>query len=86
MNDNTDSELEQKMVNQLAREFLQEQRSHRRWNIFFKCLLALYLFSFLIIYLVGEWELGSLGGGKHSARPHSSRARTNDKIITWEWS
>ena len=67
MNDNTDSGLEQKMVNQLAREFLREQRSHRRWNIFFKSLLALYLFTFLIIYLVGEWELGSIGGGKHSA-------------------
>ncbi|MFT5133023.1 MAG: protease-4 [Gammaproteobacteria bacterium] len=67
MNDNTDSQLEQKMVNQLAREFLQEQRSHRRWSIFFKSLLALYLFTFLTIYLAGEWELGSLGGEKHTA-------------------
>lgn len=70
MNDNTDSQLEQKMVNQLAREFLQEQRSHRRWGIFFKLLFALYLLSFLLIYLAGEWEigsLGSLGGEKHTA-------------------
>jgi len=64
MNDNTDSQLEQKMVNQLAREFLQEQRSHRRWSIFFKSLFAFYLLSFLFIYLAGEWQLGS---GKHTA-------------------
>jgi len=67
MNDNNDSQLEQKMVNQLAREFLHEQRSHRRWNIFFKSLLALYLFTFLALYLAGEFELGSFGGEKHTA-------------------
>jgi protease IV len=67
MNDNTDSQMEQKMVNQLAREFLQEQRSHRRWNIFFKALLALYLFSFLVIYLAGEWQSSGFGSDKHTA-------------------
>lgn len=67
MNDELDSELEQKMVNQLAREFLQEQRSHRRWNIFFKSLLALYLFTFLAIFLVGQTDLSSFGSSKHSA-------------------
>ncbi|NKB37013.1 MAG: S49 family peptidase [Gammaproteobacteria bacterium] len=67
MNDNSDSQIEQKMVNQLAREFLKEQRNNRRWNIFFKCLLALYLFSFLAIYFSGQVELGSLSGEKHTA-------------------
>ncbi len=67
MNDNTDSQLEQKLVNQLAREFLQEQRSHRRWSIFFKLLLALYLFSFLVIFLAGQQQPGLLIGGKHTA-------------------
>ena len=67
MNETSDSQLEQKMVNQLAREFLREQRIHRRWNIVFKCLLALYLFSFLAIYLAGQSDLGPIGGGKHTA-------------------
>ncbi len=67
MNDNTESKLEQKMVNQLAREFLREQRRHRRWSIFFKSLLALYLFVFLIIYIGGEWQGGGFGGEKHTA-------------------
>jgi len=67
MNDNTDSPLEQKLVNQLAREFLQEQRSHRRWGIFFKLLLAIYLFTFLAVYMAGERQPGHLIGGKHTA-------------------
>ena len=67
MNETSDSQLEQKMVNQLAREFLREQRIHRRWNIVFKCLLALYLFSFLAIYLAGQSDLGPIGGGRHTA-------------------
>ncbi len=67
MNDNSDPQLEQKMVNQLAREFLREQRSHRRWNIFFKSLLAVYLFSFLAIYLSGEWQGTGFAGGQHTA-------------------
>lgn len=67
MNENTDKNVEQKLVNELAREFLREQRSHRRWNIFFKSLLALYLFSFLAIYLAGEWDMGSLSADRHTA-------------------
>jgi len=67
MNDTNDSQVEQKLVNQLAREFLQEQRSQRRWSIFFKSLLALYLFSFLAVYLSGEWQGSGFSGGKHTA-------------------
>ena len=67
MNETSESQLEQKMVNELAREFLREQRIHRRWNIVFKCLLALYLFSFLAIYLAGQGEMGPIGGGRHTA-------------------
>lgn len=67
MSEKQEPEMEQRLVNQLAREFLKEQRAHRRWGIFFKMLLALYLFSFLLIYVAGRWEMGSLGGGQHTA-------------------
>jgi protease IV len=67
MNDTNDSQVEQKLVNQLAREFLQEQRSQRRWSIFFKALLSLYLFSFLAVYLSGQWQGSGFGGDKHTA-------------------
>ena len=59
--------FEQALVNQIAKDFLQEQRRNRRWGIFFKILLALYLFSFLLIYIAGDWDGTSLGGGKHTA-------------------
>jgi protease-4 len=67
MNENSDSKMEQRLVNQLAREFLQEQRSQRRWSVFFKALLALYLFSFLAIYISGQWQNSGFGGEKHTA-------------------
>ena len=67
MNDTNEPEMEQRLVNQLAREFLKEQRTHRRWSIFFKILLSLYLFSFLLIFLVDRWEMGGLGGDQHTA-------------------
>jgi len=71
-NENTESsterptEFNQSLVNQLASEFLLEQRRTRRWGVFFKSLLALYLFFFLIIYLVGQWETDFLAG-RHTA-------------------
>ncbi len=67
MNDIKEPGMEQRLVNQLAREFLKEQRTHRRWSIFFKILLSLYLFSFLLIFLVDRWEMGGLGGDQHTA-------------------
>lgn len=56
-------------VNELAREFLREQRTARRWGIFFKILLALYLLFFLVIYVAEEWGMDAAGlpGEKHSA-------------------
>ncbi len=62
-------EFNQALVNQLASEFLLEQRRTRRWGVFFKVLLALYLFAFLLIYLVGRAEMGvgGLSGGAHTA-------------------
>ncbi len=59
--------FEQVLVSQIAKDFLQEQRRNRRWGIFFKILMALYLFSFLAIYISSDWDRTSLGGGKHTA-------------------
>jgi protease IV len=64
----SDSEkFEQSLVNELAKEVLHEQRRNRRWGIFFKSLLALYLFSFLVIYIAGKSEGGGFSGEKHTA-------------------
>jgi protease-4 len=61
--------FEQALVSQVAREFLNEQRQARRWGIFFKFLLALYLLFFLLVYLVEGGGVGAaaLPGEKHTA-------------------
>ena len=55
------------IVNRLAFAAVNEQRRTRRWNIFFKVLLALYLLALLILYLPSDW--GELGKpvDKHTA-------------------
>lgn len=50
---------EQKLVNEVAREMLKEQRRNRRWGIFFKLLFAVYLLGFLGIYLTDSADLGN---------------------------
>ena len=64
-----DKRYEQSLVNELAREFLREQRAARRWSVFFKSLLAIYLFAFLVIYVAGKANLQKMGfpGEKHTA-------------------
>ena len=64
---NNSEKFEQSLVNELAREVLNEQRRNRRWGIFFKLLLALYLFAFLIIYMSDSMETGSFSAEKHTA-------------------
>jgi protease-4 len=60
--------FEQALVSQIAREFLHEQRQVRRWGIFFKALLALYLLFFLLVYLADSGiRTASLPGDKHTA-------------------
>ena len=65
----TDPGFEQTLVNQIAREFLAEQRRARRWNIAFKLFIALFMLVFLLIYLFGKTNLspGKLTDGKHTA-------------------
>lgn len=59
--------FEQSLVNELAREVLNEQRRNRRWGIFFKFLFALYLLSFFLIYLSNNTDMGSFSTDKHTA-------------------
>ncbi len=62
-------QFEQVLASEVARELLNEQRRHRRWGIFFKLLLAAYLFLLLVIWLADRWQFEpSAGiGGKHTA-------------------
>lgn len=61
--------FEQALVSQLAREFLNEQRRARRWGIFFKSLLVLYLLFFLVAWYADRGGLGAaaLPGERHTA-------------------
>ena len=55
------------VVNKLAFAAVNEQRRARRWSIFYKGLLALYLVAVFVVYLPADW--GSLSGvtEKHTA-------------------
>lgn len=55
------------VVNRLAFAAVNEQRRARRWGIFFKVLLALYLLA--LLFLSAEWDWDSLGkvAEKHTA-------------------
>lgn len=55
------------LINRLAFASINEQRRTRRWNIFFKGLLALYLLALLFLYMPADW--GTIGQvtGKHTA-------------------
>ncbi|UCC55747.1 MAG: S49 family peptidase [Gammaproteobacteria bacterium] len=55
------------LVNRLAFAAVNEQRRARRWNVFFKCLLALYLGALLLLYWPAEWPAMEKTGEKHTA-------------------
>lgn len=57
----------QLLVNQLAKEFLAEQRASRRWGIVFKSLTIFWLFLFLLAYASRHEELATLHAGRHTA-------------------
>lgn len=61
------SNWERDVLNRLAFATLNEQRRARRWNIFFKSLLFLYLFALLMLMLPSEYEGRAMKGGKHTA-------------------
>ena len=55
------------LVNRLAFAALNEQRRARRWNVFFKALLALYLLALLFLYMPSDWSSLSKASEKHTA-------------------
>jgi protease-4 len=63
----TKGDWERDLVNRLAFASLNEQRRARRWSIFFRFLLALYLGALLLAYWPADWTGISTPGGKHTA-------------------
>ena len=61
------SDWQRDLVNRLAFASLNEQRRTRRWNIFFRFLLALYLGAILLAYWPSDWTAVSRAGGKHTS-------------------
>jgi len=55
------------VVNRLAFAAVNEQRRARRWSIFFKGLLALYLLALLFLYMPTDWSELRSSSGKHTA-------------------
>ena len=55
------------VVNRLAFAALNEQRRARRWSVFFKALLALYLLALLFLYMPSDWSSISKTSEKHTA-------------------
>jgi protease-4 len=63
----TETSFEQNIVNRLVQEILAEQRRARRWGVFFKSLLALYLFALLVIFLAEDMVSSPIVGEKYTA-------------------
>ncbi|MGD2055175.1 MAG: S49 family peptidase [Gammaproteobacteria bacterium] len=63
---NSRDEWHRDLVNRLAFASINEQRRARRWNVFFKCLLAVYLGALLLLYWPGEWPAIDSSGNKHT--------------------
>lgn len=55
------------LINRLAFAALREQRRARRWSVFFKTLLALYLLALLFLYMPEDWSSISTTGARHTA-------------------
>lgn len=57
---------ERDVLNRLAFATLNEQRRSRRWSIFFKALMFVYLFALLALLIPGEGD-GHISVGRHTA-------------------
>ncbi len=58
---------EREALNKVLFASLKEQRSTRRWGVFFKLLFFGYLFALLLLYLPEDLTGGSMSLGKHTA-------------------
>jgi protease-4 len=61
-----DESWQRDVINRLAFAALNEQRRARRWSVFFKSLLFVYLFI-LLFYVPSDWDASRLSAGKHTA-------------------
>lgn len=63
------SAWERDVLTRLSFAALNEQRRARRWSVFFKSLLFIYLLAILLMYSPFEWKTPGLGlaGAKHAA-------------------
>lgn len=59
-------EWQRDIINRLAFASLNEQRRARRWGIFFRSLLFLYLFA-ILFYIPSDWDETAITTGKHTA-------------------
>ncbi len=66
MSDENKSEWERDVLNRLAFASLNEQRRARRWGIFFKSLVFVYIFV-IFFYIPSGWDTGKITPGKHTA-------------------
>ena len=64
---NHQPEFEQALVNKIAAEAITEQRRARRWGVFFKLFMVVYVSVFTLMYLVDGWDGASITGEKHTA-------------------
>ena len=62
-----EGQWERELVNRLAFASLNEQRRTRRWGIFFKALIFVYLFGILFAFRSDGWETVSTKVGRHTA-------------------
>ena len=60
------AEWERDVLNRLAFASLNEQRRARRWGIFFKSLLFIYLFA-ILFYIPSELDTEAIAVGEHTA-------------------
>lgn len=63
----TDAQWNRDLLNRLAFASLNEQRRTRRWSIFFKSLIFIYIFAILFAYRPEGWQGMSAKAGKHTA-------------------
>jgi len=62
----SETHWERELLNRLAFATLNEQRRSRRWGIFFKVLIFLYI-GVLLIYMVSDWSGSAIPSVAHTA-------------------
>jgi len=77
-NEKQTSEWQQGVINKLAFAAVNEQKRARRWGIFFKFLMFIYLAAILYLY-TPDVDVSTSGSGKHTALVELSGVIAADK-------